>query len=204
LPKSLWPALLRGAVGFLAGLAFWFALSVPYARVLAALSEPLVRLGERPAVTRLIPRGAELTIDRADFAPTAARPALALMGMTFNIILLTTLFAANPKPLSDRNVGGLFLASLALVIVHVAAVVANVQSIYALQLGPWSAMNYGAVARNFWGAAAHFYTLLGAFGAPFALWWLFRPAELSSPESKSGPERSHASRRRSGRSWRKK
>jgi hypothetical protein len=98
------------------------------------------------------------------------------MDITFNIILLTTLFAANRAPVSDRNIGGLLLASLVLVSVHVAAVIANVQSIYALQFGAWSERHYGVVARNFWGAAAHFYTLIGSFGAGFALWWLFRPA----------------------------
>jgi hypothetical protein len=35
------------------------------------------------------------------------------------------------------------------------------------------------VARNFWGAGAHFYTVVGVFGAPFALWWLFRPSAES-------------------------
>ncbi|HUP45828.1 MAG TPA: hypothetical protein VM779_09980 [Thermoanaerobaculia bacterium] len=176
MPRSLWPALAKGAAGFLGGLAFWFALSDPYARLLASLSEPLVRVSERPSVTRLIPRGTELTIDRSDFPPGATRPALALMNLTFNVILLTTLFAVNRKPLGDRNILGLFLASLTLVVVHVAAVVANVQSIYALQLGPWSERNYGPLARNFWGGVAHFYTVIGVFGASFALWWLFRPS----------------------------
>jgi hypothetical protein len=103
------------------------------------------------------------------------------MDITANIILLTTLFAASRRPLSDRNISGLLLASLVLVIVHVAVVVTHVQSIYALRLGPWSAQNYGPVARNFWGAAAHFYSLIGTFGAGFALWWLFRPSPV--PES---------------------
>lgn len=190
MPRSLWPALGKGAAGFLAGFALWFALSAPYARVLAWLSEPLLRVFERPSVTRLIPRGTELTIDRSDFPRGGARPALALMKLTFNIILLTTLFAVNRKPLSDRNVLGFFLSSLVLVVVHVAAVVTNVQSIYALQLGPWSERNYGAVARNFWGGGAHFYTVIGVFGASFALWWLFRPA-LAVPSQKLPSRRAH-------------
>jgi len=104
------------------------------------------------------------------------------MDLTANILLLTTLFAVNRNPLSDGNVKGLLLASLVLVVVHVAAVVVNVQSIYALRLGPWSQRNYGPIARNFWGAAAHFYSLIGVFGAGFALWWLFRPT--SEPASR--------------------
>jgi type IV secretory pathway VirB3-like protein len=147
---------------------------------LATLSEALIRVTERPPVTRLIATGTELTIDRSDFPRASPRPGLRLMDLTFNIILLTTLFAADRRPLSDRNVGGLLLACLVLVLVHVAAVVVNVQSIYALRLGAWSQRNYGVVARNFWGAAAHFYSLVGVFGASFALWWLFRPSPAQS------------------------
>ena len=183
--KNLWPNLAKGATGFILGLVFWWALSSPYARVLAALTEPLIRVAERPAVTRLIPQGTELTIDRTDFPRASPRPGLVLMDLTSNIILLTTLFAVSRQPLSDRNVVGLLLASLVLIAVHVAAVMMNVQSIYALRLGPWSERNYGPIARNFWGASAHFYSIVGAFGAGFALWWLFRPNQPLARRSKS-------------------
>jgi hypothetical protein len=180
LRKNLWPNLAKGATGFLLGLVFWWALSAPYARVLASLSEPLIRIAERPPVTRLIPNGAELTIDRTDFPRASSRPGLALMDLTSNFILLTTLFAVNRQPLSDRNVFGLLLASLALVVVHVAAVVIDVQSIYVSRLGTWSEQHYGPVARQFWGAVllslAHFYSIIGSFAAGFVLWWLFRPS----------------------------
>jgi hypothetical protein len=177
--RDLWPRLARGAAGFLLGLAFWWALSFPYARLLAFVSEPLIRIAERPPVTRVIADGTELTIDRADFPRASPRPGLLLMDLTANFIVLTTLFAVNRRPLSDRNVAGLLLAASVLVAVHVAAVVVNVQSIYALRLGPWSDRNYGPVARNVWGAGAHFYSLIGAFGSSFALWWLFRPSPAS-------------------------
>jgi hypothetical protein len=185
LRKNLWPNLARGAAGFLLGLVVWWALSSPYARVLASLSEPLIHLAEHPAVTRLIPDEAELTIDRTDFPRASPRPGLLLMDLTANIILLTTLFAVNRHPLSDRNIWGFLLASLALVLVHVAAVVVNVQSIYALRLGPWSERHYGPVARNFWAASAHFYSIIGDFGASFALWWLFRPPAVPASNGTS-------------------
>jgi len=177
LRKDLWPILVKGAAGFAAGVAIWWAFSAPYARVLAAVTEPLIRIAERSAVTRLIARGSEVTIDRADFPPSSPRPALELLSITVNVILLTTLFAVGRSPLRDRNIRAWLLACVALVVVHVAAIVLNVESIYALRLGPWSAAHYGAAARNFWGAGAHFYTLIGSFGAGFALWWLFRPVE---------------------------
>ena len=176
MPKNLWPYLAKGAAGFLAGVVLWWALSAPYARLLASVSESLMRLAERPPVTRLAADGTELVIDRDDFPRTSPRPALLLMDLTANIIVLTTLFAAARRPFADRNIVGLLLASVTLVAVHVIAVVVNVQAIYALRLGAWSERNYGPVARNFWGAGAHFYSLAGVFGAAFALWWLFRPS----------------------------
>jgi hypothetical protein len=174
--KDLWPNLAKGAAGFMLGFVIWWALSAPYARLLASLSEPLLRAAERPPVTRLIVDGSEMTIDRDDFPGTSPRPALLIGDLTANIILLMTLFSVTRRPLSDRNVPRFLLAAFALVLVHVAAVVVNVQSIYALRLGPWSAQHYGPVARNFWGAGAHFYSIAGVFGAPFALWWLLRPS----------------------------
>jgi hypothetical protein len=178
--RNLWPNLAKGATGFALGLLFWWSMSTPYARLLASLTEPLIRVAERPPVTHLIADGTDLTIDRTDFPRASPRPGLTLMDLTSNIILLTTLFAVSRRPLSDRNVRGLLLASLVLILVHVAAVVLNVESIYALGLGAWSERNYGSIARNFWGAGAHFYSVVGTFGAGFALWWFFRPAQLST------------------------
>ena len=192
--NDLWPRLAKGAAGFLLGLALWWALAFPYARVLAFLSEPLIRFAESPPVTRVIADGTELTIDRADFPRSSPRPGLLLMDLTANFIVLMALFGANREPLSDRNVSGLLLASLVLVVVHVAAVMVNVQSIYALRLGPWSDHNYGPVARNVWGAGAHFYSLIGAFGASFALWWLFRPAPASAAAGRRVKPRRERSR----------
>ena len=176
--KDLFRSLAKGAAGFLLGLAFWWVLSFPYARLLAFFSEPLIRMAESPPVTRVIAEGTELTIDRADFPRSSPRPGLLLMDLTSNFVVLTALFAVNRRPLGDRNITGLLLASLVLIAVHIAAVLVNVQEIYALRLGPWSERNYGPVARNLWGAGAHFYSLIGAFGAAFALWWLFRPSSV--------------------------
>jgi hypothetical protein len=177
------------------GLCLWWAMAVPYARLLAAVTEPVIRAAEHLAVTRLIANGDEITIDRSDFPRSSPRPALPLTEVTSNIILLTTLFAVDRKPLSDRNVGGLVLASIALFAVHVAALAFNVQSIYALRLGPWSRANYGTVARNFWSAGAHFYSVIGSFGAAFVAWWLFRPSPVEIVKQQSRRGRPLKSRR---------
>jgi len=171
----------RTILGLLLGLALWWGLNEPYNRFLAAVTEPLLRVAE-PA-TRLIPVDGEMTIDRTDFGSGSPRPALATSQLTVNFILLVALFAMNRKPLSTANVSAFLLASCILVVVHIAAIITNVESIYALRLGPWSERHYGAFARNFWGAAAHFYTLVGSFAAAFALWWVLsrrpRPADYN-------------------------
>jgi hypothetical protein len=183
--------------GFAVGMAIWIALSAPYGRLLAWLSEPLIRMTERPPVTRLIADGDSMTIDRSDFPRSSPRPALPFVLVASNFILLITLFAVSPFVFGDRNVRAFLLGSLALMVVHVSAIVANVESIYAVRLGPWSALHYGVVARNFWGVAAHFYSVVGAFGAAAALWWLLRPAvEDRAVTTRNPSSSSRASRRR--------
>jgi hypothetical protein len=180
LRKNLWPLVLKGAVGFLIGLAVWGGLSVPYTRLLASLSQTVVRLGERPTVTHITPDGTMMLVDRSDFpsSPSSGRLGVQSTDITFNLILLMTLFAASSRALSDRNVFGFAGAAVALVGVHVAAVVSFVKAHYALSFGPWSTSHYGYVARTLWGAAPYFYSVVGGYGFAFALWWLFRPPSV--------------------------
>jgi magnesium-transporting ATPase (P-type) len=178
LRKNLWRLVLKGAVGFLVGLAIWAGLSVPYTRLLASLSQTVVRLDERPPVTSIIPDGTLMVVDRRDLPPPpSGRLGVQSTDITFNLILLMTLFAASSRALSDRNVFGFAVAAVALVFVHVAAVVSFVKAYYALSLGAWSASHYGFVARHFWGAAPYFYSVVGVYGFAIALWWLFRPTQ---------------------------
>jgi len=166
------------------GLAVWGGLSVPYTRLLASLSETVVRLNERPPVTTITPQGTVMMVDRSDFppSPSSVRLGVESTDITFNLILLMTLFAASSRALSDRNVFGFAGAAAALVFVHVAAVVSFVKAYYALSFGTWSASHYGFVARHFWGAAPYFYSVVGVYGFAVALWWLFRPSSQSTPK----------------------
>ena len=182
--RNLLRLAVKGAAGFLIALATWLWLSVPYTRLLASLSEAVIRLAERPPVTSITPRGTLMVIDRADFppSPSSVRLAVESTDLTFNFILLMTLFAASDRALSDRNVFGFVGASVSLIFVHVAAVVAFVKDYYASNFGPWSALHYGFVARRLWGAAPYFYSVVGVYGFAVALWWLFRPPASPSPQ----------------------
>ena len=175
----------KALAGVSLGVALWWSCAAPYNELLCGLAEPLLRSTERSPVTRLRPVNGEIAIDRIDFRRGSARPALATGHLTANIILLTALFATNRRPMSVRNLASFALAAMILVAIHILAVIANVKSIYAFDLGDWSARNYGPAARTFWESATNFYTLAGAFGSAFLLWWLMRP---SAPHSGARPQ----------------
>lgn len=170
-----WQVALKAIAGFAAGLAVWILLSPIYDRVVARAAEFTMRAIEHPSVTRLRPASDQrVTVDRADFDPRSNRPAISVRDLTFNFILLTALFAMARRTFSDRNIGGFLVATGLLAITHVFGVITEVMSIYVMKLGLWSQIHYGAVSRNVWTAANHFYRLVLMYAISFALWWLFR------------------------------
>jgi len=166
---------LRALAGFLAGLAIWTFASPLYDRFLAAAAEASMRLVERPQITRLNAEGSLVSVDRIDFSPTSKHPAIPVDDLTFNFILVAALFAASPRPFSDRNIGGFLVACVVLSITHVFALIAEVMSIYVLKLGAWSYAHYGDWARNFWGVVHHAYRLVLMYAIAFAVWFALRP-----------------------------
>jgi len=170
-------AAIRLLIGFLVALGVWFLFAPAYERAVAPAAEFLIRLGERPGVTRLEAPGGEFLVNRADFPPGAPRPGLPAPDLHFNFVLLVAFFALFPRPWRGDRVARLLLALFSLYLIHVVSLVFQVQSVYATNLGAWSAAHYGAMARNFWAAGFHFYQIAGRFAAPFALWWLFGRTE---------------------------
>jgi hypothetical protein len=164
-------AALRATAAFGVALGIWFAFSAPYERTLAAAAEILIRAFERPAATSLAASAGEIRVERADFPPDSPRPGLPAADLHFNFALLAALFALSPRPLRSANFGRFWVAAAMLWVVHVAALVFQVESVYATRMGPWSQEHYGPVARNVWAAGFHFYQILGRFAAPFVLWW---------------------------------
>jgi hypothetical protein len=174
-------AALRGLVGFVLALAFWFGFSRPYERTLAAGAQTLTNLFESPDVTRLVPGKGEILLDRRDLPPGSARPGLPATDIHFNFVLLAALFAMDPHPLASAHVTRFLAAAVSLWAIHVLALVLEIHSVYATSLGAWSQAHYGTVARNLWATGWHFYLIAGRFAAPFALWWLFGRREESQP-----------------------
>ncbi|HYM59689.1 MAG TPA: exosortase H-associated membrane protein [Thermoanaerobaculia bacterium] len=192
MPRIDWRTALKAVIGFAVGLAAWTMLSTTYDSMLASVTEATIRLFERPQVTRLNPDGEYISIDRQDFDPRSKHPEIPASDLTFNLILLTALFAAEKRTFSDRNMIRFALALLVLSLTHVFGVVTEVMSIYVARLGPWSEANYGPIARNFWGVANHFYRLVLMYAIAFGLWWGFRPkgdaeSEKTKPRKKRKP-----------------
>jgi hypothetical protein len=178
-PKVRSRALALLAAGFAAGLALWFGFRGPYERPLAAAAEFLLRAIERPPVTRLEAKSGEILVERGDFPPDSPRPGLPADDIHFNAVLLTALFALQPRFFEGRSLLRVLLAAALLFLVHVVALVFQVESVYATRLGDWSALHYGAVARNLWAGGFHFYLVAGRFAAPFVLWWLLARKDVS-------------------------
>ena len=168
----MWPRVLRFIAALIAAAIVWYNLTPFYGRFLAAAAAPLIRIDRRFRDVRVF--GAERIISvRAKETQSDLPPAdIPADQLTYNVILLTALFASNRKPIGDRNVAG-FLTSTAIVaVLHIVAVLLSVESTYAVRMNEWSAAHYGTVARTFWLYAEIFYRLVGMFGVVFVCWWV--------------------------------
>ena len=197
--RSAWPRLRSRTlpllcVGFAAGVAFWFGFRQSYERPLAAGAEFLLRRIERPPVTRLEATGGEILVERSDFPPDSPRPGLPADDIHFNFVLLTALFALQPHFFEGRSLLRLAAGVALLFLVQVVALALQVESVYATRLGDWSAVHYGALARNLWAGGFHFYLIAGRFAAPFVLWWLLARREVNGSHGSERPRAKKGSR----------
>lgn len=175
MPRLDWRIALKALAGFAVGLAMWIFLSPTYDRAIAAGAQAVMRTFESPKVTRLKPAGDHfVTVDRADFDPRSKRPGIPVRDLTFNIALLTALFAVSKRVFSDRNILGFLIAALLLAATHIFGTIAEVMAIYVAKLGMWSTVHYSDLERNVWGVLNHFYRLVLMYAFAFALWFVFR------------------------------
>jgi hypothetical protein len=183
LPRLEWRIALKAFAGFLVGLAAWVLLTPVYDKAVSAGAQATLRTFENPKVTRLRPAADNfVTVDRSDFDPRSKRPAIPVRDLTFNIALLTALFAVSKRVFSDRNIGGFIAALVLLYCTHVFGTIAEVMAIYVAKLGMWSQVHYSDLDRNIWGVINHFYRLVLMYAFAFALWWIFRdPATEAAP-----------------------
>jgi len=149
----------------------WVALTPGYNAFLARAAQMTLRTFESPDITMLRLKGREVLVFAQDAGRRANRPGIPLYDLTFNVVLLTTLFATNRRWFETRNVVAFLLSLLLLMSSHLFALIAYIQDVYASGLaGP---RQFSALARSFWKYAIYFYRLLGQFALPLVLWWTF-------------------------------
>jgi hypothetical protein len=162
----------------------WFLAAPYYNLFLASSGERLVRLTERPAVTRLpLVRGDDALVTRSDTRAGGRLPySLHLSDVHFPVVLLVALFLAVPEVTWSRRLTNLGYALLVAIGFHLLDVIFWVKFVYATQLGDWSLRQYGPLARNFWGLGKHLLDLPVKLALPVLLWsWFYLGPLLGGP-----------------------
>lgn len=139
-----------------------------YNRALALVTQPLLHVDRRLKDAVLIPQERAIFITSATALPTATIPADQL---TYNVILLLGLFAANAQPLRVRNLRALAIAAAIVFAFQALGLIISIESTYALRQGAWSEQHYSDAAGNFWLTAELIFRTVGMFGVVFAAWW---------------------------------
>ncbi len=156
-------------------IACWLLITPFYNRFLTVGTERLVRVTERPAVTRLSPRGTHhFIINRPDVGrEDGVVGSVRITDTHFPLLMLAVFFLAVPGLRLSQRLANLGTASLITVFFHLISLVFWVKFFYATQLGDWSTTHYGAFSHNFWGLGKHLLDLPFKFAWPLALWCAF-------------------------------
>jgi hypothetical protein len=167
----MWRAL-RSITGLLAGIALWWKATPFYNRLLCAVAEQLIHVDRRFAGALLVAveRTVRVTSATTDL-PMAYIPADLL---TYNIILLFVLFAANERAFGLANLRAGTISLAVLFATHVAGLLISVESTFALRMGTWSSTYYSDFGQDVWLVLELFYRIVGMFGVAFACWWTAR------------------------------
>lgn len=191
-----WLTLLRGAIGFVAGFTIWWVATPSYNELVRKAAEPIVRLSESPAATLLRLKGREVLVVRTNLPRGTNRPGIPLYDLTFNFVLLTTLFALDPHPFSNRNVLAFLLALLLIYLGHLFGLLSYINDLFARDAEQGRVAEYSAVSRAFWHKAIYFYRSVGGLAFAVGIWWLLLPQSLLGGQESSPPPSPTARKRR--------
>ena len=184
--------IVKGIIALVLSIALWWGLMPAYTRLISSIAQPIKRMTESPSVTRLSGLEHRVIVDRDDFPPKSGRPSIPAEDITFNFIILATLFALSIPVFGTANVTRFLIACLILMITHALALFVEVQSIYATQLGAWSRAKYSVLERDIWTGLWHFYRVVGLYGIAIGIWFALRP----TPPAVTASARSSAPRKR--------
>ena len=163
---------LKFAVGLIAGVLLWWYLTPLYARAVAYLAAPILRLDGRVFDVEWV------AIDRAIQLRSAsgAFPSATLFvdQFTYNIVLFVALvFATQKRLIQDRTMRALVAGILLLFASHVLSFVCVAFSIYATGQGTWSDA-YGPIESRIWSVSAYFLGVVGTLAMAFVAWIVVR------------------------------
>lgn len=183
---------LRNILLWMVPVAAVWLLAVPvYNPFLTKATENLVRLTEKPPVTRLVAKETHYFIVTRTDLPSRALSSVRVTDSHFPLILTGVLFLAVPGISLRRRFENLGWATLVSVFFHILLLFLWVQFIYATQLGRFSLENYSSFAREAWGLAKHLADLPFKFSLPLILWSAFYLRELFGAK----PEKAAAARK---------
>lgn len=158
-------------LGLAAGIALWWYAADPYHALLTRAAGVALNLSESGQKTRVSYRGGIAALERSDFSQFRL---VRVRELTFNFILLITLFAASASPISRQRLLRFLLGVVFLAVVHWFAFLATFKSTLAVNFGDWSEKAYGEASANIWFLLSQGYVVVGAFAAVFVIWWLLK------------------------------
>jgi hypothetical protein len=157
-----------------AGLAIllWFVVvDAPWGRLVTRASETWIRSAERTKVTRLVFEKGFVVVERSDLSSRSDIPAFSAASITANLVLLLTLLAATPPALRASAFPVRAAAALgALLVTQVLHMSFTVQTLYATQLGAWSAVSWPRWQREVVATGRYFFDIIGKYAVPFVFW----------------------------------
>jgi hypothetical protein len=166
-------------LGMIAGICLWVGAAEGYNVFLATTAQPLLKIDRRFREAELVADGRAIRVAPHD--TTALPPAtLPADELTYNIIILFALFAANPQPWRARNLRNLAISLAPVALTHILTLLISIESTYANRLGNWSEAHYGSAAMNSWLMAELFMRVVGMFGVAFGCWWVAHVGRASA------------------------
>ncbi len=164
--------LVRLPLSAVLAILLWFAiLDHPWGGLVTRVSEWWIRAAERTKVTRLAFDDGLVVVQRSDLSTRSEIPAFSAAPITANLVLLLALLFATPPALRASAYPAHAAAALgALLVTQVLHLSFTVQTLYALQLGAWSAVSWPRWQREVVATARYFFDIMGKYAVPFVFW----------------------------------
>lgn len=157
----------------LAILVWFVVVDHPWGALVTRAAEGWIRFAEKTKVTRLSFDDGLVVVERADLSTRSDIPAFSAAPITANLVLLVALVLATPRELRGRAFPlRVALAFTALLLTQVLHLSFAVQTLYATQLGTWSAVNWPRWQREVVATLRYFFDIVGKFAVPFVFWAL--------------------------------